>query len=750
MAYMNVGRGCVATHVFLESCARKEVGICFVGECWVALAGSGTQSHPDYVMLGSASRGTKVVVFVRKDLVDGVSMIATTARVVVVEVGGCRVGGVYGKCGVGVHAMGDWLGSLEVWIGRGDWVLVGDWNAHHHTWSLDGRSGPGGRVLAEWVMERGAEIHFGEGETFERRRGSDLVQYRIDFAVASPDSGWTNEDADWLMSDHSSIGGLMVSGEVKRTVGRDVVDWYRLATKLADEVEWWYGDLLGETAYDKLMDLRRKHIKLLKVCGRSKRWWNGEIVAQLAVVRDHRRRNERNGEWVKERYRLWNLILDGKRKCWEDFCTESGEKSPWEVVRWAKDPWRLKERMARLRGTDGRWLESEGDKVDGLMRDLFGEEAARDTVIVEGGGECPYSRDQVMEWVRVALSGTKNNSAAGPDGVGYRLIKAVQDTRLGSEVMEEVVAALRGGYIPDRWRDMRVVLIPKPGRDLTQTKNWRPLNLINYIGKIGEKVVADRIQMEGRSLLHHQQYGSVRGRSAVDVLYQSVVKARQFRDGGGSVGWTFWDVKGGFQNARSAEVLARMERCGPLRFWLPLLKTFMSPREFEVAWDGSVRGRGAATKGVPQGSPLSPVLFLVFMAPILEEMERLMRVEVRRVEVQFPSYVDDLHCGLYNRRGAGEEEVKRERMQDLIARVQGVVAEVAAEQGLPLAGDQEESMVLRGGCGRKKRRKNGLAEKVKWLGIILDDRLDFKEHWRHRIGKARSLLGALSGVGNSK
>ena len=110
---MNVGRGCVAKHGFLESCARKEVGICFVGECWVALVGSSMQLHPDHIMLGSASRGIKVVVFVRKDLVDGVSLIATTAQMVVVEVGGCRVGGVFGKCGVGVHAMRDWLGCLE-------------------------------------------------------------------------------------------------------------------------------------------------------------------------------------------------------------------------------------------------------------------------------------------------------------------------------------------------------------------------------------------------------------------------------------------------------------------------------------------------------------------------------------------------------------------------------------------------------------------------------------------------------------
>ena len=312
------------------------------------------------------------------------------------------------------------------------------------------------------------------------------------------------------------------------------------------------------------------------------------------------------------------------------------------------------------------------------------------------------------------------------------------------------MAALRGGYIPDRWRDMRVVLIPKPGRDLTQTKNWRPLNLINCIGKLGEKVLADSIQEEGSSILHHQQYGSVRGHSAVDVLYKSVVKARQSLKNRGSVGWAFWDVKGGFQNVRSAEVLNRIEGCGPLRCWLSWLERFMSPREFEVTWDGSVRGRSAATKVVPQGSPLSPVLFLVFMAPILEEMERRVKDEVGRVDVQFPSYVDDLYCELYDKWAAGEEEAKRERMQDLVARVQRVVTKVGAERRLPLAADKEESMVPRGGCGRKKRRRNGLVEKVKWLGVILDDSSDFKEHWRNRIGKARSLLGALGCVGNSR
>lgn len=133
VGYMNVERGCVATHVVLESCARKRVEICFVGECWVALNGSGTQSYSDYVILASATQGTKVGTFVRKDLVDRVRLVLATVWVVIIKIGGCRVGGVHGKCDVVVHVMKDWLDSLLKWVGRGDWVLLEDWNAYHYT-----------------------------------------------------------------------------------------------------------------------------------------------------------------------------------------------------------------------------------------------------------------------------------------------------------------------------------------------------------------------------------------------------------------------------------------------------------------------------------------------------------------------------------------------------------------------------------------------------------------------------------------
>ena len=57
------------------------------------------------------------------------------------------------------------------------------------------------------------------------------------------------------------------------------------------------------------------------------------------------------------------------------------------MVRWARDPWRLKDRMDRLRGSQGNWLESERDKVEWLVRNLFGGETAQVSVVVGGGEE---------------------------------------------------------------------------------------------------------------------------------------------------------------------------------------------------------------------------------------------------------------------------------------------------------------------------------------------------------------------------
>ena len=206
---------------------------------------------------------------------------------------------------------------------------------------------------------------------------------------------------------------------------------------------------------------------------------------------------------------------------------------------------------------------------------------------------------------------------------------------------------------------MRVVLIPKPGRDLTKTKSWRPINLINCIGKLGEKVVADELQEA--DLLHGGQFGGVKGRSALEGVFKAVTKARRCMGSGGNVAWGFWDVSGGFQKVIPTQVLERMDKTRIGRKWKKWTSEFMRERSFQVSWDGVDRGVGKTNLGVPQGSPLSPVIFLIWMAPILEEMEKRIKWELG-VDINLPSYVDDIHVGIYDwkKRGTRIEEMEAE------------------------------------------------------------------------------------------
>ena len=84
-------------------------------------------------------------------------------------------------------------------------------------------------------------------------------------------------------------------------------------------------------------------------------------------------------------------------------------------------------------------------------------------------------------------------------------------------------------------------------------------------------------------------------------------------------------------------------------------------------------------------------------------------------------------------------------MELLLKRINKVVNRVVKENHLLLEELKHESLVLR----KKRWKKHKDVKWVKWIGIIMDESLSFKEHWKSRIAKARKMLGQLNGLGNS-
>lgn len=78
----------------------------------------------------------------------------------------------------------------------------------------------------------------------------------------------------------------------------------------------------------------------------------------------------------------------------------------------------------------------------------------------------------------------------------------------------------------EEWQAAKVVMIPKPGKDHQEARAWRPIKLINCVGKRAEKVVANDLQQVA-ILFHRHQFGCHKGRSATEALFRAVVHSQR-------------------------------------------------------------------------------------------------------------------------------------------------------------------------------------------------------------------------------
>jgi len=128
--------------------------------------------------------------------------------------------------------------------------------------------------------------------------------------------------------------------------------------------------------------------------------------------------------------------------------------------------------------------------------------------------------EHTMERILRALKKTKSSSCPGPDGISWRLLKALKDTRLGKTVLEDAGQMAQVGnkyYGEEEWRQMEMVMIPKLGKDHRKVKGWRPIVLLNTVGKLADKLVAEDLGRIG-GLFHERAFAGRKGRGAIDSV----------------------------------------------------------------------------------------------------------------------------------------------------------------------------------------------------------------------------------------
>ena len=165
------------------------------------------------------------------------------------------------------------------------------------------------------------------------------------------------------------------------------------------------------------------------------------------------------------------------------------------------------------------------------------------------------------------------------------------------------------------------MVLRKPGKpDYTVTKAYRPIALENTLGKVLESVMADTISYltETYELLPAHHYGGRPGRSAEDammILTENIHKAWKNKKIYTAV---FMDVAGAFNNVHHERLIHNLKKRRLPTNIAKWISSFLQKRSTQLLFNGTKSQSIPTPAGIPQGSPLSPLLYMYYNADLLD------------------------------------------------------------------------------------------------------------------------------------
>ncbi|KAJ3478790.1 hypothetical protein NLG97_g8480 [Lecanicillium saksenae] len=491
-----------------------------------------------------------------------------------------------------------------------------------------------------------------------------------------------------------------------------------------------------------------------KVCGRASRgrrargcpWWNQECAEAYEDLRITQRiyDNQRGEEVQRARLKFKRIIRRNRQKFWRDIINEATRPNDvFQLTKWMKPKQRLQPPPIQVGGMT---YATDMDKAMILRKEKLERRDASDDIAdpwqptVSPVKEIPFARTIPTKEIEKAVLQT-GNTTPGSDGITTKMLQAAWP-HIARPLTTLYNACLRVGYHPAVFRTAEVVMIPKPNkRNLSDISSWRPISLLSCLSKGLERVIARRMAHAAikHSIVHPNQAGALPKRSAVDIAACLIYDIEKALASGKVATLVTEDVMGAFDAILRNRMILCLRQQGWPDFLIRWIASFLLDRLAKVRYQETTTASAKLRCGLPQGSPISPILYILITAAIYFLTGPAQRY----------GYADDTAMLFI---GDSLEDTTRQANEAIAAmeswgRGEAIYFDPGKTEIMHFSrrnADTDQPLIIY--HGDKEIRAS---QSMRWLGIWLDRKLTFNDHIQKWTQKARRVINHLRVMNNT-
>ena len=209
----------------------------------------------------------------------------------------------------------------------------------------------------------------------------------------------------------------------------------------------------------------------------------------------------------------------------------------------------------------------------------------------------------------------KRGKAPGPDTIPNEVLRLGTTTSLFHHLAKLFTSSIQLGYIPTAWKIATLRMLLKPDKLPSLTTSYRPISLISSIMKLFERVIEQRLRshLEHIGFINKHQSGFRRAKSTDDHLFRLSQSIMESFNKGEHVVAAFLDVEKAFDNVWHNGLRYKIFQLDLPTKMTRWLSDFLVGRLIQVNVNNFFSNQINPKAGVPQGSVLSPLLFLIYV-----------------------------------------------------------------------------------------------------------------------------------------